>query len=132
MTVLSKSGAAPAVDPSTLLAAVDRAKDDAIRTVTDQVYVDIGRLETENEAYGSRIDTLNAQVGGLTEERDSLATRVSALEGAGGLPLLALISLALLAGGAAGFTMAWLAGRSPRNDGSAVALTPTPRGADPV
>lgn len=132
MTVLTKTGAAPAVDPSSLLAAVDRAKDDAIKTVTDRVYVDIGRLESQNEAYGTRIDNLNAQVRGLTEERDALMARVGALEGAGGLPLLAVISLAILAGGAAGFTMTWLAGRTPRNDRSAVALKPTPRGADPV
>ena len=130
MTVLTKTGAAPAVDPSSLLAAVDRAKDEAIKTVTDRVYVDIGRLESE--AYGTRIDNLNAQVRGLTEERDALMSRVGALEGAGGLPLLAVISLAILAGGAAGFTMTWLAGRTSRNDRSAVALKPTPRGADRV
>jgi hypothetical protein len=132
MTVLTKSGAMPPVDPTTLLAAADRAREDAIRTVSDRLYIDIGRLESENQAYGSRIDTLNAQVSGLTEERDSLLTRVNALEGAAGLPLLAVISLAILAGGAAGFGMAWLAGRTPRNERSAVALAPTPRGADPV
>jgi hypothetical protein len=132
MTVLTKSGAMPPVDPTTLLAAADRAREDAIRTVSDRLYIDIGRLESQNETYGTRIDNLNAQIRGLTEERDSLMTRVGALEGTGGLPLLAVISLAILAGGAAGFGMAWLAGRTPRNERSAVALAPTPRGADPV
>ena len=132
MTVLTRSGATPAIDTSALLAAIDRAKADAIETVSNNVGADIGRLSTESEAYGSRIDTLNAQVRKLSDERDSLMTRVGALEGAGGLPLLAVISLAILAGGAAGFTMAWLAGRTPRTERSGVALSPTPRGADPV
>ena len=132
MTVLTRSGATPAIDTSALLAAIDRAKADAIETVSNNVGADIGRLSTESEAYGSRIDTLNAQVRKLSDERDSLMTRVGALEGAGGLPLLAVISLAILAGGAAGFTMAWLAGRTPRNERSGVALSPTQRGADPV
>jgi hypothetical protein len=132
MTVLTKSGAMPPVDTTALLAAIDRAKQDAVQTVNSSVGPTLGRLETENQAYGQRIDTLNAQVRKLSEERDSLVTRVGTLEGAGGLPLIAVISLAILAGGAAGFTMAWLAGRTPRNERSAVALNPSPRGADPV
>jgi hypothetical protein len=132
MTVLTKTGAAPPVDTTALLAAIDRAREDAIRTVSESVAPTIGQLETENQAYGSRIDTLNAQVRKLSDERDSLATRVSSLEGAGGLPFLAVISLAILAGGVAGFTMSWLAGRTPRDERPAVALSPTPREADPV
>lgn len=133
MTVLTASGATPAFDPSSLLAAIDRAKADAVTSVTDQVYADIGRLQTQDDAYRTRIDNLNAQVRDLAGERDALATRVSALEGnSDGLPILAIITIAVLAGSAAGFAMAWLAGRAPRNERSAVALSPTPQGADPA
>lgn len=60
------------------------------------------------------IDRLTAETKDLAAERDALAARVDALEGVGGLPLIAVIGLAVLAGAAAGFAMAWLAGRPGR------------------
>jgi len=67
-----------------------------------------------------------------TAKTDALAARVDALEGVGGLPLLAVISLSVLAGSAAGFAMAWLAGRKPPREIPPVALNPAQRGAGPV
>ena len=131
MTVLTKSGAAPALDAAALLTAIERAKSDAIRDVSDRVAPDIERLQTQDAAYRNRIDNLDARIRDLSKERDVLETRVSSLEGTGGLPILAVICVAVLAGAAAGFAMTWLAGRS-RNDGPAVTLSATPRGVDPV
>ena len=64
----------------------------------------------------------------ITAERDALATRLAEAESTGGLPLLAVLTLAILAGGTAGFAMAWLAGR-PR---PTVKVSPAPRGVDPA
>jgi hypothetical protein len=132
MTVLTKSGAEPAIDSAALLTAIDRAKSDAIRDVSDRVAPDIGRLLADSDAYRARLDNLNAQVRDLTSERSALEARVSSLEGAGGGTLLGVVSLAVLAGAAAGFAMTWLAGRGARNDAPAVTLSRTPRGVDPV
>jgi hypothetical protein len=132
MTVLSKSGVAPALDTAALLSAIDRAKSEAITEVSDRYGPEIERLQGQAESYRTRIDDLNAQVRAVTTERGALETRVSAMEGAGGLPILAVITVAVLAGAVAGFAMSWLSGRAPRSEGSAVTLSQTPRGVDPV
>jgi hypothetical protein len=131
-TVLTKSGATPPFDPSTMLTAIEQAKVDVTTSVSERFAPEIDLLRRNDDGYRARIDNLSAQLKDLTAERDVLATRVGTLEGAGGLPILAVISLSVLAGSAAGFAMAWLAGRSPRSEASAVALKPDPRGADPV
>jgi hypothetical protein len=131
-TVLTSSGATPPFDPSSVLAAVDDARIDVTDTLGQRIGAEVQRLDTQDDYFRGRIDTLVAQTKDLTAQRDALATRVEALEGAGGLPLLAVVSLSVLAGSAAGFAMAWLAGRAPRKEGSAVTLRPAPRGADPV
>lgn len=132
LTIRSKSGVAPALDTAALLAAIERAKSEAITEVSDRYGPEIERLQGQAEGYRTRVDNLNAQVRDLTKERDAIATRVSSLEGAGGLPFLAVITVAVLAGGVAGFAMTWLSRRTPSADGSTVTLSPTPRGADPV
>ena len=120
----------PALDGAALLTAIQRAKSDAIRDVTDRLVPDIERLQTQDAAYRSRIDNLTTQVRDLTKQRAALETRVDSLEGADGLPILAIISLAVLAGGATGFAMTWLA-RGTR-EAPGVTLSANPRGVDPV
>lgn len=132
MTVLTASGATPPFDPSTILSAVDTAKIDVTTSMSERFALDIERLDRQDDGYRARLDNLAAQMTGVTAERDALAARVDALEGVGGLPLLAVISLSVLAGSAAGFAMAWLAGRKPPREIPAVALNPSQRGADPV
>lgn len=131
LAVHTKSGAAPTLDSAALLAAIERAKGDAIRDANARLAPDIERLQAQDETYRTRIDNLNAQFRDLAKERDGLATRVSSLEGAGGLPILAVISVSVLAGAAAGFAMVWLAGRGSRSQ-AAAPLSATRRGADPV
>ena len=132
MTVLTASGALPPFDPPTILSAVDRAKIDVTNTLSERIGLDVGRLERQDDGYRARIDRLEAETNDLAAERDALAARVGAVEGVGGLPLIAVISLAVLAGSAAGFAMAWLAGLPGRPPASGAALNPAPRGADQV
>jgi hypothetical protein len=131
MTVLTKSGATPPLDPSTMLAAIDRAKADTIKDISDRVNVDIQRLDTQDDTYRTRIDNLDARVRDLTAQLDGTQSKVVAVDGANGLPILGVIALSVLAGATAGFVMAWLAGR-PHKSEPAGGLTPAPRGADPV
>lgn len=132
MTVLTASGATPAFDPSTVLSAVDKAKIDVTNSITERFAPDIERLDRQGDAYRARLDFLGAELKDVTADRDALAARVDAIEGVGGLPLIAVISLSVLAGSAAGFAMAWLAGRKPVREIPDVALNPSQRGADPV
>ncbi len=82
------------------------------------------------QGFTGRIATLESRASALQKERDELQTRLAAVETGGSLPILAVISLAVLSGAAAGFAMAWLAGRpGPR---ATVALSPAPRGVDPA
>jgi hypothetical protein len=126
MTVLTASGATPPFDPSTVLSAVDSAKIDVTNSITERFAPEIERLDRQDDGYRARIDDLAAQMKDVTAERDAT------LEGGGGLPLIAVISLSVLAGSAAGFAMAWLAGRKPPREIPDVALDPVKRGADPV
>lgn len=132
MTVLTASGATPPFDPSTFLSAVDNAKFDVTNSMSERFAIDIERLDRQDDGYRARLDFLGAELKDVTADRDALAARVDALEGVGGLPLIAVISLSVLAGSAAGFAMAWLAGRKPPREIADVALNPTQRGADPV
>jgi hypothetical protein len=134
LTVLTASGATPPFDPSTVLTAIDQAKIDVTNTMNERIATDVERLDRQDAGYGARLDFLGAELKDVTADRDALAARVEALEvSGGGLPLLAVISLAVLAGAAAGFAMTWLAGRQPKvNDTRAPVLSPAPRGADPV
>lgn len=132
MTVLTASGATPPFDPSTVLSAVDMAKIDVTNSITERFAPDIERLDRQDDGYRARLDFLGAELKDVTADRDALAARVDALEGVGGLPLIAVISLAVLAGSAAGFAMAWLAGRKPPREIPDVAINPSQRGADPV
>ncbi|HET9085035.1 MAG TPA: hypothetical protein VFN41_11600 [Candidatus Limnocylindrales bacterium] len=131
-TVLSKTGVAPALDTAALLTAIQRAKSEAIAEVTDRYGPAIEQLQGQAERYGTQIDDLNAQVRTLATESDAAAARGDTADGTPGLPLLAVLSVSVLAGAIAGFAMSWLSGRAPRRDGSAGALSATPRGVDPV
>src|SRR4029079_179514 len=132
LTVLSRSGVAPALDTAALLVAIDRAKSEAITSITNQYGPEIDRLQGQAETYRTRIDNLNAQVRALTKERDTVAASAGSAEGTQGLSLLAVLSVSVLAGAIAGFVMSWLSGRGPRAEGSAVTLSATPRGVGPV
>lgn len=80
------------------------------------------------------IEGLQADVQALQAERAALTAQMAALtEGGPASPtaIVGIVLLATLAGGAAGFLMAWLGGRrGPRE--TDVALSPAPRGSTPA
>jgi hypothetical protein len=114
LTVRTAAGEVPGYDPA--------------MTVGNQVLPEITRLESMIRAEQVKTNGLTEQVAAITGERDALATRLAAAEDAGGLPILAVIMLAVLAGASAGFAMSWLAGRP----GPTVKVSPAPRGVDPA
>lgn len=132
IAVRSKTGQVPALDVATAMTAIDRAKTELRTELSDQMGAALDRIDGDTQTMRARLDYLGAQVATLGNERASLQAQVDALEAAhaDGLPILGVISLAVLAGGAAGFAMAWLAGRpapTPR-----VTFNPAPRGVDPA
>lgn len=128
LTVRTAAGQLPAYDPNTAVTAIAKAKLDITESLGNQFYPEIERLDALVRAEQVKSDRLTAQMAAITGERDALATRLAAAEGTGGLPILAVLTLAVLAGATAGFAMAWLAGRP----GPTVKVSPAPRGVDPA
>lgn len=127
-SVANASGNVPAYDPATTATAIAQAKKDVSEQMTAQFATEIERVEGLLLAQQARSDRLLAQTNEILAERDELATRLAAAEGAGGSPLIAILLLAVLAGATAGFAMSWLAGRP----GPKVMVSPAPRGVDPA
>jgi hypothetical protein len=128
LAVRTGSGHLPAYDPATTVTAISQAKQDVAEEINARFYPEIERLDGLLSAEKARSDRLLAQTNEMIAERDELGTRLAAVDGAGGLPLIALVTLAVLAGATAGFAMSWLNGRpSPR-----VTVNPVPRGVDPA
>jgi hypothetical protein len=126
--VYTAGGKLPTYDPATTATAIAQAKKDVTAEISGQFTGEIARLDSELLAHEARIDQLRSQSDKIVAERDELATRLAAVEGAGGLPILAILALAVLGGATAGFAMSWLAGRpSPK-----VVVSPAPREVDPA
>jgi len=131
LAVRTADGKMPALDLASTLAAIDRAKTEMRTELATQFGGQFEELRSQMIDARSETSRLTVDINALRAERDKLTERVSALEhGGSGLPIIGLISLAVLAGASAGFAMSWLAGRpgpTPK-----VELSPAPRGADPV
>ena len=121
LTVRTAAGEVPAYDPSMTTTAIARAKRDVANDLGAQFGPEIARLDNLLQVEQTKTDALDKQ-------NRELAARVAATEGSAGLPILAVITLAVLAGAAAGFAMTWLAGRP----GPSAMVSPAPRGADPA
>jgi hypothetical protein len=131
LAVRTANGRLPVLDSAATLSAIDRAKAEVRTELSTQLGGQIEDLRLQVDEARSGASRLAFQIGSLRAERDKLVDRISALEtGEGGLPIVGVISLAVLAGAAAGFAMAWLAGRP--GPAQKVALSPAPRGADPA
>lgn len=131
LAVRTAKGQMPALDATSTLTAIDRAKAEVRNELATQFGGQIEDLRLQVDDARSGASKLSFEIASIRAERDKLADRVAALEtGEGGVPIVGVISLAVLAGAAAGFAMAWLAGRpgpSPK-----VTLSPAPREADPA
>jgi hypothetical protein len=130
LAVRGANGQLPALDAASTLAAIDRAKTEVRDELSTQLGAQIEGLRSEVDEYVGRIASLETQAKTMRKERTELSARLAAVESGsgGGLPIVGVISLAVLAGAAAGFAMAWLAGRPGPTQ--KVALSPAPRGAD--
>lgn len=129
VAVRTKAGAMPPFDPATALTAIDRAKSEVRAELSNTFGAELERLDGSAEGMRSRLSHLEGQVTALGKQRDALQERVSSLESGGGsVPILGIVTLAVLAGAAAGFGMSWLAGRPAVRERAT--LSPAPRGAD--
>jgi len=97
--VLGADGSAPAV---AITAATDSLRSELLPRI-DRLERDLGGLEEEAA-------TLRAEVRTLTQERDELASAAAA-SAPNEIPVLGVVSLAVLGGALAGFAMAWLGQR---------------------
>jgi hypothetical protein len=143
LAVLTPDGVAPVLDPAMTLAAIDRARHDVTTELTGTLSTEMERINAQLDGQRAIAAGLTAKVDRIATERDALATRLGAAEealaaGGTGLPLLGIVTLAILAGASAGFGMAWLAGRSrPRalevsaDPGSPQTPAVSPRGSMP-
>ena len=128
MSVRTVSGALPPFDAALVLTGVERAKSEIRTELTQRIAADVARLDQRDEGFRARIAYLDSQAQALEAERDALAG------GAGsgnGLPILGVVTLAVLAGAAAGFLTARLSGRTKRPE-TVIDLNPAPRTADPI
>ena len=108
VAVNTADGVAPTMDQATILAAIERARAE-MRTE----YQDV--LGQRTEQFESRISSMNLEIaalkgaaGSLEDSRDKLQARVDELEApgaTGGLPAIAIATIAALAGGLSGFGM---------------------------
>jgi hypothetical protein len=129
--VRTADGRMPAIDPASLIAAIDRAKADIRSEMATQFGQRIDQVSQQADEARARLTSLAAQVEVLRAESNTSASRSTATpQGNEGLPILAIVTLAVLAGAAAGFTMTWLAGRQA--DRPTTGLSPVPGGADPA
>ncbi len=86
--VYTAGGELPTYDPATTATAIAQAKKDVSAELSTQFQGEIERLDSLLVAQDARTDRLLAQTDKIVAERDELATRLAAAEGAGGLPLL--------------------------------------------
>ena len=113
LAVLTAAGVAPTTDAATTMTAIERAKLDATRDAQDALVPEIQRIDSLLSVQRAQIGQLQTRVTSITDERDALAARLADAEaGTGGLPVLGIVLIAILAGATAGFAMAWAGGRS--------------------
>ena len=119
-TVRNADGTQPQIDVAHAFTAIETAR----RTLGMELREELnGRIDQMDVAYGivrRQADGLQATVRQLREDRDALAAQVAALENAPApaagaaaptVPVLGIVTLAVLAGAIAGFGMAWLGTR---------------------
>jgi BMFP domain-containing protein YqiC len=135
LAVWTPAGEPPVLDPTSVLAAIDKVRQDVFSQTNATLYTEINRLDQQLQVQRGISDAQGSTIAGLRTERDAMAARLAALEGSGTVPALGILTLAILAGATAGFVMAWLAGRpSPREAALPSGSEPatSPRGSSPV
>ena len=129
LVVANANGKLPNVDTATMLAALERMR--------GEVRADYeARLSAQDDTLRGEMAKLSTQITVLQDQRDALNKKVGELAAAPatapvseGLPLIGVVSIAVLAGAIAGFAMTFLGrARTPAagpSDGSVEELTPS-------
>ena len=129
MEVVTASGTLPAFDPAVAMTAIEQAKRDLRNEMDASLGPQFTDLESSISGLRNQTAALENRVQALTTSRDELAARLASAEtGSGGVPVLGIVLLAVLAGATAGFAMAWLGGRPT----SATIRPARSSGADPA
>ena len=108
--VLEADGSAPVMEMSTTMAALEKAKTEVAASLRSELLPKIDRLENELGGVEEQAANLRAEVRTLTQERDALASGTTASAPAD-MPILLVVTLAVLGGAIAGFAVAWLGQR---------------------
>jgi hypothetical protein len=108
--VLEADGSAPVMEMTTTMAALEKAKADVAASLRSELLPKIDRLENELGGVEAQAASLQAEVRTLTEERDALAGGAAAST-PNDMPILLVVTLAVLGGAIAGFAVAWLGQR---------------------
>jgi hypothetical protein len=108
--VLEADGSAPMMEMTTTMAALERAKTEVADSLRSELLPKIDRLENELGGVEEQAANLRAEVRTLTAERDALADGATASAPAD-MPILLVVTLAVLGGAIAGFAVAWLGQR---------------------
>ena len=109
-TVLEADGSAPVMEMTAAVAALERAKTEVAVSLRSELLPRIDRLERDLGGLEQQATTLRAEVRTLTQERDELASGATAST-PNEIPVLGVVTLAVLGGALAGFAMAWLGQR---------------------
>jgi hypothetical protein len=131
LAVADAAGVVPAFDPAMAVTAIERARTTISGDIFDSLDPELRAIDSQLSLQRSINDRLTERIETLTAERDALTASTDGTL----TPTLvaAVILLAVLAGAAAGFAMAWLGGRSaPREVAVDPALSPSPRGSTPA
>jgi hypothetical protein len=131
LAVADSAGVVPAFDPAMALTAIERVRTSVRNEINDTLDPQLKQIDSQLTLQRSINERLTGRIDELTTERDAA---IAAAEPVVTTSLLAgVVLLAVLAGAAAGFAMAWLAGRSaPRQVEVEPVLSPTPRGSTPA
>ena len=134
MTVADALGNVPAFDPAMAVTAIERVRTNVRNEIFDSLDPELQAHRQPARPCSARSnDRLTQRIDELTAERDALAASAGDASGLTPTLLAGVVLLAVLAGAAAGFAMAWLAGRSaPRQIEVEPALSPSPRGSTPA
>ncbi len=127
LAVHTTAGVAPTLDPAMALATIDRVRREVTTQMTSTLFAETERINGQLDGQRAITTSLAADVDRLAAERDALALRLDAAEeaiaaGGSGIPLVGIVTVAVLAGAIAGFAMAWLGGRSRPRD---IEVSPT-------
>jgi hypothetical protein len=126
LVVADRSGVVPTFDPGLAISAIERVRTSVGNDVVTSLDPELQRIDSQLTLQRSINERLTERVDQLTAERDALTADGTALTPA---MLAGVVLLAVLAGAAAGFAMAWLAGRpGPRQVEVEAGISPASRG----